>query len=93
MKIKVDNSKKQVIISAQAFQKATEEDLAIVKKYQSINYEVIIKEPKRVKGDKITKADIEAGLQNDPVNLKKFQEICKKSNFFAGKRFYKELTK
>lgn len=93
MKLKIDNSKKQVIISSQAFQKASEDDLTIVKKYQSIGYEVIIKEPKRVKGDRITKADIEAGLQNDPVNLKKFQEICKNKNYFAGKRFYKEISK
>lgn len=87
--LKIDNKAKKVIIGQQAFQKANEETLATLQRYTTIGYEVEVKQPKRVKGDKTTDADIRAALAKDEKALATYEEL-KKVSFFKAKRFFKE---
>lgn len=89
MNLKIDNKTKKIVIGKQAFQKADEETLATLQRYASIGYEVEVKEPKRIKGDKTTDADIRAALKGDKEALATYEEL-KKESFFKAKKWFKE---
>lgn len=85
--IKIDNKAKKVIIGQQAFQKADEETLATLQRYTTIGYEVEVKQPKRVKGDKTTDAEMRAKLSGKDLET---YEALKKESFFKAKKWFRE---
>lgn len=90
MKLKIDNKKRVVVVGQQAFQKASAEDLAALEKYTAIGYTVEVREPKKVKGDKTTDAEMRAQLSGKELAT---YEDLKAQSFFKAKRYFKSLNK
>ena len=92
MKLKLDNAKKTLTISQQALLKASADDMALVEKYKAVGYSIVVAEPKRVKGDKTTDAEIRSALKGDKEALDTYLNL-KKSSFFKAKKWFKENYK